>query len=153
MKCTVNDQVINIKKVKVRAFNFGQHWRTAFVVTEKYELFIEFSYFDDYYRKRWHSYMREHITDEEDALDVEITKCNNPAIDDILTNPLNFENLIKLLLECDGHDMLLSILGDIDDNQDCIIINTIDNVSIQEEGLVLNGEFRRNWTGHFYQDY
>jgi len=155
MKFFVNGGIKSPEQAKIRTFNFGQHWRTMGVKDLVFELWLEPQVLDMYYSGRWMSLLHDARTDTEDDYELfqELARCNFLPLNHFLENIHLHIRLLELLMEADGHDMLLTHIGGSQRSPDIWVINSIDSLRIESNYIVYSGNCRYGLDAWAYQDF
>jgi hypothetical protein len=155
MRFFVDNTEYPLSKAKVRALNFGQHWRSANIREFNYKLLLDNEVYVDFLINHWTDFLDDALSfrDSEFDIDVLIRKFNYPEADKILSDINFYIDIVNELFEISGHDILLSYLGDSISNENHWVINTIDNIEFENEYFILTGRCRNNENVTAFQDY
>jgi hypothetical protein len=155
MKFVVNNKEIDNSLIKIRTFNFNQHWRSENVTNLDYELWLDYNVLEQYYSRRWEDNIADakQNTDSDYELDIQLITNNYPSLNSILKQPIYYSQLIGLLIEQDGHDMLLTHFDHNKESAESFYLNSFDTIEITNNFVLLKGKCRNNLSGYAYQDY
>jgi len=154
MKAKIDNCEISLENFKVRAFNFGQHWRAPDIVNHVYELWLDYEVFENYFSPFWEELISDASSvDADDYLDLEFVNCGLPSLDKLRIEPQNYKQLLKILIDYFGYDMLLNHFGATGGDKENWAINTFDKADFCESGIYLTGDCRNNQVPGYFQDY
>ncbi len=139
--------------LKVRAMNFGQHWRTEGIQNLDYQVHLPLHYVYDFLNSQLPEYILEAKTDrdEEDELDglLEAFGWSDDA-ENLLTN--GPKRLTDLLLDFYAFEMLLHWYSDGHAPDGGGVINSHDQFEIVNDHLIIRGKCRKSDKPVRYQD-
>lgn len=149
----VDELVILPEDTRIRAMNFGQHWRTEGIQSFLYEVKLPLNYVIDYLNAQLPEYIDEAILyrDEEDELDNLLMTYGWPKDAKTLLQISN-DKLHHLLLEFFAFDMLIHWYSDGPVSDHGVVINSHDQFYIKNDYLIIKGECRKSGYPVKYQD-
>lgn len=139
--------------IRIRAMNFGQHWRTEGVQSFPYEVKLPLAYVIDYLNTQLEEYVTDAIDDrdEEDEMDNLLMAEGWPTdAQKLLLN--TSERLIYLTMDFFGFEILLHWFSDGHAPDHGAMINSFDKFTIDRDYLIIGGQCRKSGFPVRYQD-
>ncbi|OEK00634.1 hypothetical protein BFP97_03545 [Roseivirga sp. 4D4] len=139
--------------LRIRAMNYGQHWRTEGIQSIDYEVRLPLSYVYDFLNSELPEYIMEAKTDrdEEDELDglLEAFGWSDDAANLLMNGS---KRLVDLLLDFYAFEMLLHWYSDGQAPDGGGVINAHDQFKIENDHLIIKGKCRKSDRPVRYQD-
>lgn len=150
----VNGQAVGVHQIRVRSMNFGQHWRGESVENIPYRVKLPLQLAVDFLNWLLPEYIEDARTypDEEYLLN-RLLKENGWSADGHHLIHEGPSLLRQVLLEEYAHEMISQWFGDGHLRGDGYVLNSCNQVSLEEDSVAIQGYCRSTGSSSAYQDF
>lgn len=150
---SIPGKALRAEEVRIRAMNYGQHWRTEGIESLDYKIELPLPYVQDFLNSQLPEYISEAKIDhdKEDELDGLLKVFGWPDdAERILTN--TSKRLVDLLLDFFAFEMLLHWYSDGPAPDGGAVINSHNQFNVVDDHLIILGKCRKSDKPVRYQD-
>ncbi len=140
--------------ISMRSMNFGQHWRTENVKEYDYEISLPLNFVKKFIQAELYDLIEDCKAhpDSTDELENLLRTDNWPTSCDQIFASEN-KNLQIKLLEFHSHEILLEWFGDKPKTQNGYVLNSVDNIELIQDFIMVIGKCRGSESDLKYQDF
>jgi|GEM_PF-2685682 len=150
---SIPGKALRAEEVRIRAMNYGQHWRTEGIQNIDYEVQLPLKYVYDFLNNELPEYVLEAKTDrdEADELDSLLEAFDWPDDGESILMSTS-KRLVDLLLDFFAFEMLLHWYSDGQAPNGGVVINSHDQFNVMNDHLIIQGKCRKSDKPVRYQD-
>jgi len=148
--CYAEGRGVSLGQLRVRAMNFGQHWRTPGIIDVDYRVELPRAFFRDLLARELPEYIDDckKFPDSTEPFEIALREAGWPDAERVCAH----KDLSLLALRYYEVELLLEWLRDGIPDEPGYVLNTIDDVGFQDDLCWMTGRGRRSQPGVKYQD-